>query len=117
MNILVAEDDPINRDMLVRRLTRRGYCITEAENGQEAIDKTTLERPNIILMDIAMPICNGWEALGHIHQHFPEIPIIILSAHSMADDRDRALQGGAHAYLSKPIDFERLIETIERYGR
>ncbi|PKY11281.1 hypothetical protein B1757_05710 [Acidithiobacillus marinus] len=115
MIVLVAEDDPRNRDMLVRRLIRRNYTVMEAENGLQAIEQVKRQKPDIILMDIAMPIVNGWEALEKIRFLYPEVPIIILSAHSMIDDQRRAITAGAAAYLSKPIDFERLLNTIEQY--
>lgn len=115
MMILVAEDDLRNRDMLVRRLMRRDYIVIEAENGMQAIEQARANKPDIILMDIAMPVVNGWDALEQIYRLYPEIPVIILSAHSMVDDQRRAITAGAVAYLSKPIDFERLLNTIEQY--
>lgn len=115
MMILVAEDDLRNRDMLVRRLMRRDYIVIEAENGMQAIEQARANKPDIILMDIAMPDVNGWDALEQIYRLYPEIPVIILSAHSMVDDQRRAITAGAVAYLSKPIDFERLLKTIEQY--
>lgn len=115
MMILVAEDDLRNRDMLVRRLMRRDYIVIEAENGMQAIEQARANKPDIILMDIAMPVVNGWDALEQIYRLYPEIPVIILSAHSMVDDQRRAITAGAVAYLSKPIDFERLLKTIEQY--
>ncbi len=115
MNILVAEDEPRNRDMLVRRLLRRGYTVIEAENGQEAVSKAQEQTPDMILMDIAMPIVNGWDALDKIHALYPDMPVIILSAHSMVDDSRRAMRAGAKAYLTKPVDFEKLLEAIEKH--
>lgn len=112
MKLLLAEDDPRSRDMLVRRLRRRGFEVLEAADGQQAIDLALQARPQLVLMDIAMPKIDGWEAMAHIRRAAPEIPVVVLSAHSLAADRTRALQAGACAYLSKPVDFERLLAII-----
>ncbi|MBU2760036.1 response regulator [Acidithiobacillus sulfurivorans] len=117
MIILVAEDDSRNREMLVRRLLRRNYSVLEAENGLSVVEMAKAQHPDIILMDIAMPELNGWEALAQIHAVYPELPVIILSAHSMIDDQRRAISAGAVAYLSKPIDFDRLLIKIEQFRR
>jgi two-component system, cell cycle response regulator DivK len=116
MKLLLAEDDPHNRDMLSRRLHRRGYEVLATEDGQQAVERTLNESPDLILMDIAMPVLNGWQAMERIRSIRPHLPIIVLSAHSLADDRERALASGACAYLSKPVDFDLLLQTIARHA-
>ncbi|WP_308389019.1 response regulator [Acidithiobacillus sp. AMEEHan] len=113
MNLLLAEDDARNRDMLSRRLQRRGFTVIEAENGHIAVQAVKAHGPQIILMDLAMPEMNGWEAIERIREADQKVPIIVLSAHSLGGERERALTLGAQAYLSKPIDFEQLLESIK----
>lgn len=114
MKLLLAEDDPHNRDMLSRRLLRRGYEVLMAENGQQAVERAIETPPDLILMDIAMPVLDGWQAMQRIRTAHPRLPVIVLSAHSLADDRKRALATGACAYLSKPVDFDLLLQTISQ---
>ncbi|MBU2755439.1 response regulator [Acidithiobacillus sp. CV18-2] len=113
MKLLLAEDDARNRDMLGRRLQRRGFTVIEAENGLVAVQATKAHGPQIILMDLAMPEMSGWEAIERIREYDPTVPIIVLSAHSLGGEQERALALGAQAYLSKPIDFEPLLGSIK----
>ena len=114
--LLLAEDEPQNRDMLSRRLRRRGYEVLAAGDGLQAVERALNESPDLILMDIAMPGLNGWQAMARIRAVQPQLPIIVLSAHSLADDRERALASGACAYLSKPVDFDLLLQAIARHA-
>ena len=115
--ILLVEDNEMNRDMLARRLTRKGYEIVFAEDGQQAVDKTTSETPDIILMDMSLPVMDGWEATSTIKDETAtaEIPIIVLTAHAMAGDREKALEAGADEYDTKPIEFKRLLGKIKSF--
>jgi two-component system, cell cycle response regulator DivK len=114
--ILIVEDNEMNRDMLSRRLVRRGFQVTVAEDGQAGVDMAATESPDIILMDMSLPILDGWEATRRLkaRQETQAIPLIALTAHAMAGDRDRALQAGCDDYDTKPIEFERLLEKIDR---
>ncbi len=114
LRILLVEDNPENRDMLSRRLIRRGYEISFAEDGAQAVSKTQAEMPDLILMDLSLPIMDGWEATRVIKPDdaTKAIPIIVLTAHAMAGDRDRAMQAGANDYDTKPVDLERLLGKI-----
>jgi two-component system, cell cycle response regulator DivK len=114
--ILVVEDNEMNRDMLSRRLERRGYQVAIALDGQEGVARARSEPPDLILMDMSLPVLDGWEASRQL-KAAPEtraIPIIALTAHAMAGDRDRALAAGCDDYDSKPIELPRLLEKIER---
>ncbi len=115
--VLVVEDNEMNRDMLKRRLNRRGYEIVVAEHGKEAITIATKELPDIILMDMRMPIMDGWTATQKIKENkdISHIPIIGLSANAMEGDREKALEAGCNDYSTKPVNFEHLINTITRY--
>lgn len=115
MKILLVEDNEMNRDMLSRRLERRGYVVSTAMDGQQGIDLATSERPDLILMDMSLPVLDGWEASRRLKAASDTrvIPIIALTAHAMAGDREQALQAGCDDYDSKPIDFARLLEKIE----
>lgn len=113
--ILVVEDNELNRDMLTRRLLRKGYETVIAVDGREGIQKAHSEKPDLILMDMSLPLLDGWEATRQIKAS-PEtrtIPIIALTAHAMAGDRERALQAGCDDYDTKPVEFSRLLEKIE----
>ena len=115
--ILVVEDNDVNREMLVRRLQRRGFTMVEAVDGKEAIEKTIGERPDIVLMDMSLPVMDGWEATRQLKAN-PEvaaIPIIGLTAHAMVGDKQRVLEAGCNDYATKPIDFERLLSIIGTY--
>ena len=113
--ILLVEDNEMNRDMLSRRLLRRGYEIAFAMDGQEAVDKATSERPDLILMDMGLPVIDGWEATRRIKANpaTSAIPVIALTAHAMSADRDKALGAGCDDFDTKPVDIERLVDKIE----
>ncbi len=116
MRVLIAEDNPENLDMLTRRLERRGYAVFAARDGQVAIDRTLELRPDIVLMDVSMPVLSGLEATRAIRLH-PDVgatPIIALTAHAMDGDRTRCLEAGCDAYATKPVDLPSLIATMER---
>lgn len=113
--VLLVEDNEINRDMLSRRLIRRGFEILIAIDGAEGVKMAQLNQPDLILMDMSLPVIDGWEATQQI-KALPitrHIPIIALTAHAMAGDRDRCLQAGCDDYDTKPIEFARLLGKIE----
>jgi len=113
--ILLVEDDEMNRDMLSRRLVRRGHEITIAVDGQQAIDIANIGDFEVILMDMSLPIIDGWEATRRL-KACPATngtPIIALTAHAMAGDEERALSAGCDDYDTKPIDLARLLRKIE----
>lgn len=113
--ILYVEDDELNRDMLSRRLERRGYTVVIATDGNQGIAVARAEAPDLILMDMSLPRLDGWEATARI-KSMPEtrsIPIIALTAHAMAGDRERALAAGCNDYDTKPVDFARLLGKIQ----
>jgi two-component system cell cycle response regulator DivK len=112
--VLLVEDNEINRDMLSRRLIRRGFEIVIAIDGAEGVKIAQSSQPDLILMDMSLPIIDGWEATRQI-KALPitgHIPIIALTAHAMAGDRDRCLQAGCDEYDTKPIEFARLLAKI-----
>jgi two-component system, cell cycle response regulator DivK len=114
--ILLVEDNELNRDMLSKRLQRKGYEVTLAVDGQEGIALAQSASPHLILMDLSLPIINGWEATQQIKSN-PKthgIPIIALTAHAMVGDREKALHAGCDDYDTKPVEFVRLLEKIER---
>jgi CheY-like chemotaxis protein len=113
--ILVVEDDEMNRDSLTRLLRRRGYELLTARDGAEGMMVGQSEMPDLILMDMSLPVLDGWEATRRL-KAAPEtqaIPIIALTAHAMAADRDKALAAGCDDYDSKPIELDRLLPKIE----
>ncbi|HEX9584757.1 MAG TPA: response regulator [Gammaproteobacteria bacterium] len=114
--ILLVEDNEMNRDMLSRRLIRRGFEIVSAENGEDGVSMAASENPDLILMDMSLPIIDGWEATRRIKsfEQTKSIPIIALTAHAMASDREKALAAGCDDYDTKPIELPRLLEKIER---
>jgi two-component system cell cycle response regulator DivK len=115
--ILVVEDNEMNRDMLSRRLMRKGYEVIIALDGEEGVAKAQSEAPDLILMDMSLPVLDGWEATRQLKAG-PEthaIPIIALTAHAMAGDREQALAAGCDDYDSKPIEFQRLLDKIEAF--
>ena len=114
MKILLVEDNKLNRDMLTRRLKRKGFTVLSAKNGQEGIDVAISENPDIILMDLSLPVVDGWTAAGKLKADTAtkSIPIIALTAHAMKGDREKALDAGCDEYDTKPIDFERLLNKI-----
>lgn len=115
--ILVVDDDEMNRDMLSRRLARKGFDVSVAVNGQDAVDKTRDGLPDIVLMDLSMPVMDGYEATGVLKsdEATKAIPIVGLSAHAMVGDRERAIGAGCDDYDTKPIDLPRLLGLIEKY--
>ena len=114
--ILVVEDNEINRDMVVRRLQRRGFTVVSAVDGQQGVDMTRSEKPDLILMDMSLPVVDGWEATRQIKSDpdIKHIPIIGLTAHAMVGDRDKAIQAGCNDYATKPVEFEKLVGLINR---
>lgn len=112
--ILLVEDNEMNRDMLSRRLQRRGYQVICADNGSSAVEVAIAEQPALILMDMELPIKDGWTACQEIKQQ-QNTPIIALTAHALAGDREKALAAGCDDYATKPIDFPALIASIERH--
>jgi CheY-like chemotaxis protein len=115
--ILIVEDNEMNRDMLSRRLIRKGFDIIMAEDGQEGVDMSISDSPDLILMDLSLPIMDGWQATTTIKSNdiTKEIPIIVLTAHAMAGDREKALEAGADEYDTKPIEFKRLMGKIKNF--
>ena len=113
--ILLVEDNEMNRDMLSRRLQRKGYEVILAVDGEQGIKLANSANPDLILMDLSLPIIDGWEATRQIKSQpeTAEIPIIALTAHAMEDDHRSALDAGCDDYDSKPVDFPRLISKIE----
>ena len=113
--ILVVEDNEMNRDMLTRRLERRGYDVIVSADGEEGISKAHSDRPDLVLMDMDLPILDGWEATRRLKAaaETQAIPIIALTAHAMAGDRERAMEAGCDDYDTKPVEFARLIIKIE----
>ena len=114
--ILLVEDNEMNRDMLSRRLTRRGFEVIFAVNGQEGVDLAISERPDIILMDLSLPVLDGWEATRRVKAEAAtsSVPIIGLTAHAMSGDREKAIEAGCDDYDTKPVELDRLIAKIER---
>jgi len=113
--ILLVEDNEMNRDMLARRLERKGYEVVIAIDGQEAVRMAQSLTPDLILMDIRLPVMDGWEAMQRI-KTMPEtqsIPIIALTAHAMAGDMEKCMDAGCDDYDTKPIDLSRLLEKMQ----
>ena len=113
--ILLVEDNEMNRDMLSRRLQRKGYEILIAIDGAKGIDVATANAPDLILMDMSLPVMDGWEATRRLKadKALKHIPIIALTAHAMANDREKALEAGCDDYDTKPIELERLLAKME----
>ena len=113
--ILLVEDNEDNRDMLSRRLTRKGYEVTLAVDGGEGVAQALALRPDLILMDMSLPVLDGWEATRRIKADPATrgIPIIALTAHAMSGDREKALAAGCDDYDTKPVELPRLLEKIE----
>jgi two-component system cell cycle response regulator DivK len=114
--VLLVEDNEMHRDMLSRRLARRGFEVVFAVDGQQGVDLAHSEKPDIILMDMNLPVMDGWEATRRIKSddRTRSMPVIGLTAHAMSGDRERALEAGCDDYDTKPVDFDRLIGKIER---
>jgi two-component system, cell cycle response regulator DivK len=113
--ILIVEDNEMNRDMLSRRLARRGYQIVMAVDGEEGIAAARREDPDLILMDMSLPVIDGWEATRRLKADadMRSIPVIGLTAHAMASDRDKAIAAGCDDYDTKPVELPRLLQKIE----
>ena len=113
--ILVVEDNELNRDMLSRRLVRRGYQVVVAVDGQEGVAMARAQAPDLVLMDMSLPVVDGWEATRQLKAgaETRSIPVIALTAHAMGGDREKALAAGCDDYDTKPVDFPRLISKIE----
>jgi two-component system, cell cycle response regulator DivK len=113
--ILIVEDNEMNRDMLSRRLERKGYEILLAVDGEQGIAVAHASTPDLILMDMSLPVVDGWEATRRMKSdaRLRDIPVIALTAHAMANDRDKALEAGCDDYDTKPIDLPRLLAKIE----
>lgn len=115
MKLLLVEDNEMNRDMLSRRLLRRGYEIVMAVDGGQGVEMAVSELPDLILMDMSLPVIDGWEATRRIKaaEATRHIPIIGLTAHAMAGDREKAIEAGCDDYDTKPVELDRLIAKIE----
>ena len=115
VKVLLVEDNEMNRNVLSRRLQRRGYEIVFAMDGQDAIETAHRETPSLILMDLSLPVMDGWEATRHLKADpvTKTIPIIALTAHAMSDDRQRALDAGCDEYETKPVELPRLLKKME----
>ncbi len=113
--ILLVEDNEMNRDMLSRRLKRKGFEVLIAEDGRAGVDLATTERPDLILLDMSLPVMDGWEAAGHLkaNPQTQEIPVVALTAHAMEGDREKALAAGCDDYDTKPVNFSGLLEKIK----
>lgn len=113
--LLLVEDNEMNRDMLSRRLMRRGFDVIIAEDGLAGVELAASAVPDLVLMDMSLPVIDGWEATRRIKANpsTSSIPVIALTAHAMAEDRQLALQAGCDDYDSKPIDLARLVTKIE----
>ena len=115
--ILIVEDNEMNRDMLSRRLERKCFQIIMAEDGQKGVEMSLTDNPDLILMDLSLPVMDGWTATSNIKsdEKTKSIPIIVLTAHAMAGDREKALDAGADEYDTKPIEFKRLLGKINQF--
>jgi CheY-like chemotaxis protein len=113
--ILLVEDNEMNRDMLSRRLARRGYEVLIAVDGQEGIDRAVADGPDLIVMDMMLPVVDGWTAARRLKaaDATRAIPVIALTSHAMQGDRERAIESGCDDYDTKPVELERLLMKIE----
>ncbi len=113
--ILLVEDNEMNRDMLSRRLARKGYEVSIAVDGQQGIEMARAETPDLILMDMSLPVLDGWEATRQLKAaaETKAIPVIALTAHAMVGDREKAVEAGCDDFDTKPIEMPRLLEKIE----
>jgi CheY-like chemotaxis protein len=112
--VLLVEDNEMNRDMLSRRLIKRGYEVVTAVDGAEGVAKARSERPDLILMDMSLPVLSGWDATRELRKE-PDtkaIPVIALTAHAMAGDREKALEAGCDDFDTKPVELPRLLEKM-----
>ncbi len=113
--VLLVEDNEMNRDMLSRRLIKRGYEVVIAVDGQEGVDKARTETPDIILLDMSLPVVDGWEAAKILKKEDSTkgIPVIALTAHAMAGDKQKTLEAGCDDYDTKPVELKRLLGKME----
>jgi two-component system cell cycle response regulator DivK len=119
LRILLVEDNELNRDMLSRRLKRKGYEVLIAEDGEKGVAVASRERPDLILMDMSLPVMDGWEATRRLKagSGTRSIPVIALTAHAMSTDRERAMEAGCDDYDTKPVELTRLLDKVERLLR
>ncbi len=112
--LLLVEDNEMNRDMLSRRLERKGYAVVCAVDGEQAVKMAESENPMLILMDMSLPVLDGWEATKRIKASSPRVPIIALTAHAMEGDERRAREAGCDDYDTKPVELDRLLGKIQK---
>ena len=114
--ILIVEDNEMNRDMLSRRLKKKGYDVAIAIDGEAGVAAATSETPDLVLMDLSLPVIDGWEATRRLKADpaTRDVPVIALTAHAMQGDEEKALDAGCDDYDTKPVNLARLIEKIER---
>ena len=114
-NVLLIEDNEMNRDMLSRRLAKRGYEVVMAVDGQQGIDMAVSEKPDIILLDMSLPVVDGWDAALQIKANDSSkgAPLVALTAHAMASDRERAMSAGCDDFDTKPVELPRLLGKME----
>ena len=116
MNVLLIEDNELNRDMLTRRLERKKFIVSCAKDGQSGIDMAKNEMPDIILLDLSLPVIDGWNVARQLKADIntKDIPIIALTAHAMKGDREKALDAGCDDYDTKPVNLEGLLDKIHK---
>ncbi len=114
--ILIVEDNEPNREMLQRRLEKRGFAVISAPDGEQGYSLARTELPDLILMDISLPEMDGWQVIELLkaERSTRDIPLIVLTAHALVNDRARAEEVGCNDYFSKPVDFQQLVDTIGR---
>ena len=115
VRVLLVEDNEMNRDMLTRRLARRGFAVEVALDGEQAVARVLAAPPDVVLMDLNLPVLDGYEATRRLKGSpaTERVPVIALSAHAMSDDRERALSAGCDDFDTKPVDLDRLIRKID----
>ncbi|QDG50731.1 response regulator [Persicimonas caeni] len=115
--LLLVEDNEMNRDMLARRLMRRGFEVTVAIDGEQALKKLSEGRFDLVLMDLSLPVMDGWEATRRIRQKpkYADLPIIALTAHALEGDRHKAIEAGCNGFETKPVKIESLLETMSNW--
>lgn len=113
--VLLVEDNEMNRDMLSRRLAKRGYVVAMAVDGRQGVDMAVSEKPDLILLDMSLPVVDGWEAATQIKANpaSASVPLIALTAHAMAADRERAMSAGCDDFDTKPVELPRLLGKME----